>query len=202
MAANEVEIANMALSHIGADAILVSLSPPDGTIEAGFAARFLPIARRVLLSYYEWGFARKRFKLAPLSVNPSDTWDYAYSLPPDCLKPWRVISPDAKHEQEGAYFVVEAGTLFTDLPQATLIYTRDVRDYGGFPPAFESALSFMLASYLAGPLIKGPEGTQVGAGLRDRALQEASRASMTDANSRGSRNEWEEDWIPEGIRVR
>jgi hypothetical protein len=44
--ASAVDIANTALSHIGADAVVTSLSPLDGSVEAGHCARFLPSARQ------------------------------------------------------------------------------------------------------------------------------------------------------------
>ena len=43
--ATEVDICNIALAHLGDDATIASLSPPEGSAQAEKAARFYPIAR-------------------------------------------------------------------------------------------------------------------------------------------------------------
>ena len=38
--ASDVDICNMALSHLGARAQISAIVPPDGSVEAGYCARF------------------------------------------------------------------------------------------------------------------------------------------------------------------
>jgi hypothetical protein len=71
----------------------------------------------------------------------------------------------------------------TNEPDATLIYSRDVTDTTKFSHSFVIALSYMLASYLAGPIIKGMPGIQIGKALRQEAMQLAAASSAGEANN-------------------
>ena len=62
--ATEVDICNLALAHLGDDATIASLSPPEGSAQAEKAARFYPIARNTLLEMHTWNFASKAWKLS------------------------------------------------------------------------------------------------------------------------------------------
>jgi hypothetical protein len=201
--ASDVDICNMALSHIGSDAIVSSISPVDGSVESGHCARFYPQARVELLEAHSWRFARKRETLAELATNPSDVWAYAYGLPSDMLVPLRVLSSFVLveagylaagaiatpselaliNERGSADFDIEGTTLFTNEPEAVLLYRRDITDTSKFTGSFRTALSYLLASFLAGPLIKGSEGAKTGGQLRQVATQVAAAAMALDANS-------------------
>ena len=58
--ASEVDICNLALSHLGDTATIASLDPPEGSAQAEHCARFYPIARDSLLEMHAWGFATSR----------------------------------------------------------------------------------------------------------------------------------------------
>ena len=47
--ASEVDICNLALGHLGDNATVASLNPPEGSVQAQHCARFYPIARDALL---------------------------------------------------------------------------------------------------------------------------------------------------------
>lgn len=181
-----VDIANIALSHIGADAVVTSLSPPDGSVEAGHCARFLPIARQAALASpgNNWSFARKRVMLAALT-NDSLQWAYKYQVPSDCLRARKVLSQDDVNDPErnGALYQLDGSALYTSQYQATLIYTADVTDTTKYPPDFVTALGMLLASYLAGPLIKGADGMRVGKAWADQATDAMRQAAAHDANA-------------------
>ena len=183
--ASAVDIANTALSHIGADAVVTSLSPPDGSVEAGHCARFLPIARQAVLSgEHSWAFARKRVVLAELT-NDSDEWAYKYQVPSDCLRTRKVLAHDVADSPERgtAKYEREGDALYTNQPDATLIYTRDVTDTTKYPADFVSALGMILAGYLAGPIIKGREGATLGDGWAQRGYAAMRTAAANDANA-------------------
>lgn len=202
MAQSDVQLCNGALSLIGARATIASLSPPDGTVEAGLCATFLPISRRVVIENGSFQFANKRAVLAQLSVNDSKLWRFAYAVPHDCLIPMRVVrvhgnskaalfmSPhnlDAAasmlHEADGADFYQEDGTIYTNEPEAVLLYKRDVLDPRFYTPGFELAVSMTLASFIAGPLIGGADGARIGASWGERAADQTKRAAANSANS-------------------
>lgn len=195
--ASIVQICNMALSHIGAGPLISSISPPDGSVEAGYCATFYDIARTELLEPGTWSFALKRAALAPVT-NASEVWTYAYALPSDCLRALRILRPSLavtvfnqdevalrQDDRDGAPFDLEGQVLYTDQPDAVLVYTIDVTDSARFTGSFTATLSYLLASYLAGPIIKGNEGARLSDAMRSRAMAMAdvSLASAANASS-------------------
>lgn len=195
--ASIVQICNMALSHIGAGPLISSISPPDGSVEAGYCATFYDIARTELLEPGTWSFALKRAALAPVT-NVSDAWVYAYALPSDCLRALRILRPGVavtvfnqdevalrQDDRDGAPFDLEGQVLYTDQEAPTLLYSVDVVDSARFTASFTATLSYLLASYLSGPLIKGNEGARLSDAMRQRAMAMAdvSLASAANASS-------------------
>ena len=203
--ASPVDICNTALSVIGSDAVVSSISPPDGSVEAGHCARFYPLARTAMLELGDWGFDKTRAALAVVT-NVSEIWSYAYAIPADCINALRILRPDAStnsismsdpfgslypmvpsyfiaiDESAGAPFEVDGEVIRTNEPVATLVYSRDITDTARFPDSFVIAISYMLASYLAGPILKGMVGIQVGQSLRQQATLMAAASSTNAAN--------------------
>lgn len=193
--ASVANICNMALSHIGSDARVASISPPDGTVEAGYCATFYDQARTEMLEPGNWRFALTRATLAQVA-NTSNTWTYAYTRPSDCLSPKRVLRPGSMltvfnqdeyiyspNDDDSADFTVEGDVIYTHEPDAVLLYSRDITDTAKFTPSFTSALSYLLASYLAGPIVKGNEGTRISDAMRQRAMAMAATAEAASANA-------------------
>ena len=193
--ASIIQICNMALSHIGAGPLIASISPPDGSVEAGYCATFYDIARTELLEPGTWSFALTRTELAELT-NASDAWTYAYARPSNCLRALRILRPStgvtvfnedtvslSRNDRDGAPFDLEGEVIYTDQEEATLVYTVDVIDPGRFTASFTAALSFQLASYLAGPIVKGNEGAKLGDAMRARAMSMADLSAASAANA-------------------
>ena len=181
--ATEIDICNLALAHLGDDATIASLSPPEGSAQAEKAARFYPIARNTLLELHSWSFASKRGNLA-LTTNSLDQWDYAYAAPADMMSPVAIISPSSQNDYAtrmsagdtpggitsnyaptivaGQYtpqqFAVEGDLIYTNQEDAMLRYQAYITDPSLFSPLFVITLSWHLASMLAGPVIKGDQG--------------------------------------------
>lgn len=180
--ASEVDICNLALSHFGQAASISSISPPDGSAEAEHCARFYPIARNEMLEDYEWTFARKRALLAELT-NDRDDFAYRYALPSDCLKPRRLL-PDGYSDDrnDSSVYQWEGDSIYTDEANAVLVYTFLLTDTTKFSPMFVTALSFKLAGFLVGPVVKDPTGrTQLTLGQQaERAL---GKAKASNANA-------------------
>jgi hypothetical protein len=202
--ASEVDICNIALSHIGAEAQVASISPPDGSVEAGYCARFYPIARKELLEDQTWSFAKRRVQLVEVA-NTSKVWAYAYATPSPMVNALRVLRlkyindasllwPAGSYlnngqidelftERGSSFFEIEDGVLRTNEPDAVLLYTVDVTDTTVFSPKFVSALGMLMASYLAGPVIKGADGASIGVKWRQAAYNMSASAGAGDANS-------------------
>ena len=181
--ATEVDICNLALAHLGDDATIASLNPPEGSAQAEKAARFYPIARNSLLEMHTWNFAAKRGNIA-LTTNSLDQWDYAYVAPADMMSPVAIISPTAQNDYAtrmsagdtpggitsnyaptivaGQYtpqqFAVEGNLIYTNQENAVLRYQAFITDPSLFSPQFVVTLSWHLASMMAGPVIKGDQG--------------------------------------------
>lgn len=193
--ASVVQICNMALSHIGSDARVTSISPPDGSVEAGHCATFYDQSRTELLEPGNWFFALRRATLSQ-ATNTSDAWAYAYAKPSNCLRPLRILRPSmgvtvftqdtvTAHidDNDSAPFVIEGDLIFTNEPSAVLVYVHDITDTTKFSPSFVGALSFLLSSYLAGPIVKGNEGAKLGDAMRQRAFNAAELAAASSANA-------------------
>lgn len=208
--ASIVKICNMALSHVGSGATISSINPPDGSVEAGHCSTFYDQARVELLEPGAWPFSLKRAELAQVT-NTSTQWAFAYALPSDCLRALRVLRPtigltvfnqgDADintDDKASASFDIEGAVLFSNNEDAVLVYVRDVTDSGRFTASFTSALSYLLASYLAGPIIKGSDGMRIGDGMRQRAMSLAEAAATASANASSETNER----MPDSIRAR
>ncbi len=212
--ASPVDICNIALSHLGARAQISSISPPDGSVESGYCARFYPIARREVIEVANWSFVKTRVALA-VALNDSEVWQYAYAIPSDCVKALRVLQTtevdlsdlwtltgrepiDVTSERGSADFELDGNVLRTNEPNAVLLYKRDVTDTTKFTGLMSSAVGMVLAGYLAGPIIKGMEGAKVGAQWREEGFRQAARASASDANASHERS----DHVPDSLSVR
>jgi hypothetical protein len=204
--ASAVDICNLALSHLGDEAQVASITPVDGTTQSAHCARYYPIARDVLLQMHAWSFAIKRTPLAELVDNPvGDDWAYAYSIPSSCLKPLSLLKPGVPERFLGAgtdadlgshpYLVeaAESGSkiLYTNIEGAYLRYVDGVSDTTRFPPLFVVALSRLLAAYLAGPIVKGDTGMRVSQAQLKWFELEFGKAAAADANV-GKRNAYQQ----------
>lgn len=220
--ASEVDICNLALSHLGDVAQVTSINPPDGSMQAAQCARFYPLARDSLTEMYSWGFATKRVPLALSAVTVS-SWQYVYILPADAISPQVVLPADATDDWSapvvmpgtwpafgiqpgiGVYtpqpyrLGVDATTrqrlLYTNVQDAVLIYVGVVEDPTEFSPLFTDTLALHLASMLAGPIVRGAEGRNLSQSLRQAMLEVYSRAVESDANQQRTDIKQHVAWI-------
>lgn len=205
--ASIIDICNTGLAHVGDDNVISSIDPPDGSTQAGYCKRFYPIARKEMIERFVWPFACKRQAL-PTVTNPSQVWGFAYGMPSDCIRPVRVLSAQAAtsllwelsngrishlslfDERASAPYEVEDNVLLTHEPDAVLLYLRDVVDTTRFTPLFVSGLGFLLASYLAGPIVRGSEGAKSAQSYRALALAQGDAAMTMAARASHERHEY------------
>lgn len=197
--ATEVEICNLALSHLGDEATVSSIDPPEGSPQAEHCARFYPIARDVLLEMHPWGFATRRVTLAALTV-PTWSWQFAYAYPSEVIKLLAILPYGASTEDDSQDYETEgaadgARIILTDTESASCRYIASVSDTSKFSPLFVDALSRLLASYLAGKLIKGDAGRKASMDQLGAFNMAASRAMVSDANQRRGKVTHIPDWI-------
>jgi len=239
---SEVTICNLALSHLGDTAQVVSIAPPDSSVQAQLCARFYSVARNALLEMAAWGFATRRVTLAQvtnptLDADGNGPWLYAYAAPSDLLNALAVVpagSPDDVEAWFGpgaldyyppypeGYLPVPGAPMYVPQPfvietrpdgsqilltnvgvdasqddsaAAVLRYTTVVTDATQFSPLFTLALSHLLASMLAGPILKGDAG--IAAAEQQLQLFNAikGQASASDANQRRVKAAPSVSWI-------
>lgn len=189
--ASAVDICNLALGHLGDEATVSSIDPPEGSAQAEHCQRFYPIALDALLGDHNWTFAIKRKALAALGTPPA-SWSFSYAFPTDCITALAVISPTDTDATAGNDFEIETldnGTrvIYTNVEEATLRYVRRITDLTKWSALAATALARLLAAYLAGPVIKGTEGMKVAeAQLKWYRTIDLPRAAAHDANTRSS----------------
>lgn len=219
--ASEVDICNIALGHLGDEAAISAIDPPDGSVQAAHCARIYPMARDELLEMHNWRFAVKRKALALLATTEQpQEWAYTYGYP-TCI---RVIAirpanePTTSNsnlifdEQEflaapKTYpFTIEAlddGTqvIYTNVEDATVHYVAAITDVAKFSPLFRAALARLMAHYLAGPIVKGKVGIEVARTQLELFEKIASpRAKASDANAR--RDTSYDNFVPSSLAAR
>lgn len=219
---SEVDIVNLALAHLGDDATVSSIDPPEGSAQAEQCARFYPLARDVLLQMHPWNFATKR-TIGAMLTSETDSWAYAYVKPAGCLQMLAVLPPDASDDYVVPGMTMNYGTMvntpfpyalqfqtqpyqmevlstgaeviYTDQEEAHLRYVARVTDAAKFPPLFVNALARLLAHYLAGPLLKGDVGRAEADGQYRKFLVDVAKATQQDGNASRSVARAAPSWI-------
>ncbi len=178
---------------------MASIDPPEGSAQAEHCARFYAIARDSLLEMHAWKFATRRVQLAKLTV-PSWDWSFAYAEPAGALKLLGVLSATASNDDETQPYEAEsaangAAIILTNQEDASLRFVARVTDTTKFSPLFVDALAWLLASYLAGPVLKGDAGAAAAKSSYQHFLVALSQAKTSDANQRKVRPEHTPAWI-------
>ena len=154
MTISTVQIANFALSKVGADGTIESLT--ENSAEAKQCNLWIEHSRKQALSAFSWSFARVRATLAAHGDDPSDDWAYRYVYPSDCLKARTVYNPTGRSSDPVAFRMEQSdnGTksLLTDQGSAILVYTKDVTAPTLYTEFFIETLATLLAAHIAFPL--------------------------------------------------
>lgn len=156
--ASDTQIANLALGHLGVGKEIADLT--EKSTEAASCRRFFVQARDEVLRDFPWPFATKIVALALVEEEPNTEWTYSYRYPADCLKIRRILSGIRNDTRQSRvpYKIAQdtqGRVLYTDAQDAELEYTLRVTDASRYHPDFISALSFLLATYVAPGLTAG-----------------------------------------------
>lgn len=203
--ASEVDICNVALSHLGDSATVASLDPPEGSAQAEHCARFYPMARDALLSLHTWSFATRRTVLAQLAI-AAPGWAYAYTLPTDALDIFAIVAPGDVDPGSSCMpvrqhpYVREANAngnqvIYCNVEDAIARYSMRVEDTTRFSPLFVSALTWQLASMLAGPIIKGDAGMAEAKRCLQMVQVFLAQARVADANQHHTPSQHVPNWV-------
>jgi hypothetical protein len=153
---------------MGAETI-ASLS--DNTKPARLCNEQYAKARDQLLAGHPWNFALTRVVLTPLSALPSGwednpDWDYAYNLPSDCLRVWKV-------DDNTSPWATESGYLLYNHSPASILYIKQVTNTALFSKSFEKVLAFDVALKVVYALTQSATLVQTLQAGRDEAIREA-----------------------------
>lgn len=149
--ATDVQLCSRALVSIGSSAIA---SFSDGTMESNVASQLYATTRDNLLGAWSWRFATKRAAITTPTTTPAADWEYAFTLPADCL---RVLSvgeyADGSTQQDsgGLDYDVADGVILAGVGKIVLRYVYRIAE-AGFRPYFELALVRKLAAEFSLPI--------------------------------------------------
>jgi hypothetical protein len=199
---SEVQLCNMAVGHLGRAGNIQAIRPPDGSVEADLCAQFYDQARDEVTERHTWPWATQRANLALLAVNPVTSWLYAYSLPNNILRMVAVYLPEEIDDTNTQLFAVEAAAdgsaiLYTNAALAVGKFVVSVADTSKFTPLFVSAVSWLLAHYIAGPITKSPDLVKSCIQIYEAQFGNAA-ASVANAAKKNTR----ETYTPPSLKAR
>ncbi len=151
-------ICNQALSLCGESAQITALT--DESLSARLCSQFLDDTRRDILACgHAWSFATTTAALVRNATTPLKPWVYAWAPPDKMVKPLHLADERLQRLPEQAYPFLVAPTsdaqaleIYTQVDPATLVYVRDVDNYGIWTSKARNALAAALAVKLIGPL--------------------------------------------------
>jgi len=197
-----IDICNTASAHLHSEDRVTSISPSDGSTLANRCQTFYPLSRDSALTAHDWFFARKTVNVSLDGDGVYDgMWTYKYGLPTDCLVV-REVHP--KEFEDPQPFDVEAtdtvNILLTDVALARLTYTYKCEDTLRYPTNFLLAISWHLASLLAGPMIGTSKvSSDYALGRYEYYLVKARKDSndMAKANDNYSYKNYRPEYLPQ-----
>lgn len=205
--ASVVQICNLALINIGERGTIASIDPPEGSTNAEYVASYYPLARDSLLEMHTWSFASRRKKIAEVT-NLSSTWNFCYATPIDLLSAVSVLAYDATNDYyeasvktaSGQDFVVESTdndltVIYTNQENAVLRYQSRIIDSNAYPSLFVTTLSWLLSSMIAGTVIKGKEGADIGSRCIELMNFWLNKAVNLDMRQRNVKIDVDAPWI-------
>lgn len=148
-----ISICNLALSHVGGFSIAAL---DERSTEARLCGQHYDFCRDEVLRSFNWSFATKIAALALVSGVSVPNWEYAYSLPADCLNARRLVFEGSRalsdRQQLFTILASSAGTakyLCTNLEDAWLEYTARITDSTMYDSQFVTAFSYRLGADMA-----------------------------------------------------
>jgi len=178
----------MALSHLGVGVQLGNAVTETST-EAKACREFFEPALISTLKDYKWPWAKKFTELALVEEEPGNGFNYSYRYPSDCIDVRAVeasfdLTPGVIFQKPSPYdlgFDSSGLLIYSDIDDASIMYTPKITNFDVYPENFKIALSYRLASYIAPRLTKGDPFK-----LGNKAFQmyqiEIARASASSFN--------------------
>ncbi len=150
-------IANMALTHLGAENDIESLD--EQTVEAKTLRTWYDYSLQQALEAFDWSFARHRVVLTLHADTISTTtneplagvWGFRYRYPADCVVLRKIQHPNAPPDNALPYEIELSldkteKTIVTNVENAVAVYTFVQTAANLYTPGFVLALSLALAA--------------------------------------------------------
>jgi hypothetical protein len=179
MAITFVQIANRALTYLGAD-VLTALD--DDTKEGRAINRLYEQTRDALLRDHTWNFSLKRVKIAANTTAPIFEFTNAFDWPSDCL---RIIEVDtlSAWEIEGRQIVTDATA------PLSIVYVHRVTDPNLFDAKFVEAYALRIAADLAFDITASEDAARV-AETRFAAFMNEAKSVDSQEGLRADERTW------------
>lgn len=154
MTTSAVSICNLAITRLGQSQAIAALT------EASKAAQLCNVlyadCRDRVLRAHNWPFATRYQTLGLVEEAPNNDWIYSYRYPANCLRIHRLVTALGQAEPNPPAYAIASDSVgrlvLTNQPQAVAQYTHRIENPAEFDPLFASALAWLLAVELAGPL--------------------------------------------------
>lgn len=166
---NKYDICNLALSFLGNTNKINSFT--ENSNEAALCGSVYDIARKTLLTIFPWNFAVKQAALTVTTETNKD-YEFVYEYPSDAIRVLRIFTGNEINMGVVNQYQVIGSRIVTDIADAQVEYIIDAAD---FPPVFEEALAYKIASMVAIPLSSSPQITQYINNMALTALDTAKR---------------------------
>ena len=198
MSVSDVQIAKLALQHIGDRYDITSLD--EATPEAEQVNLVYENIRDALVREHPWKFSLRYTTPAALVGTPPMGWTFMYQYTPEALKVWRIVNPldPIGDELPPIKWTIgrnasDVKVLMTNQGTPEFEYSKQVTNSIEFDASFVMALSWRLAETIARPLTG--DDSVVDRVKRD-AREHVGIAKMEDANEGISREQSRDpDWI-------
>jgi len=192
--ASKVQIAKMALQHIGDRYDISDIT--EATPEAEQVNLLFDDTRDSLLRQHPWAFATKYASPAALSGTVPGHWDYMFQYPSDCIRMLGVINPLGPDKPKVKFEIARNSSddrvILCNEEEPQIYYTMRVEDTGDYDPEFTMAFSYVLAARMAMPLVGDT-------GIADMLYKQAQAvllsAGAMDANEGIEEGIPDADWI-------
>lgn len=172
--ASQLDIVNEALGLLGE----MPIDDIDDTQDpkAVKAKAFWEITRDQLLERASWTFALCRAQLEQDATAPTYGFDYAYTIPSDCINivDVTIYTDDMERDDRSrASYRVESGRILSNESTLYIKYVRRIEEPGRFSPLFASAMAGALAVKLGASMTKSAAVVQAMLQYSENVLRRA-----------------------------
>ena len=187
-AVSDVDICNQALTNLGVDSAISSLT--DDSSNARACNRLFARLRDQLLRQHAWNFAINRATLTALSATVGYEYAFSYQLPtsPKCIRVLELREERDEKLGPGYAYQIESlvdgantyNVLSTDANTARIKYIKEVTDPTQFDTLFVQALVDLLTARLSMPITQSRSTAEAWAAQAVRSLEDAKEANVLE----------------------